>query len=243
MHAQRARRNIHIHVHDHRSIDIGGFVGGFLESQHPRSHGKFAKKGTGSVGGAAKSALKSTAKATAHEIGHTGKADVEALQKHFAPNSPARKSLGNSVRRVASSLPALMKTHFKEEKEKFVDAGHALKHIFTGNKPTSHEVAALTKVAFTVLMSVGGALSHGDPTGSVGHLIAAIAQDVAQHTALEHAGEAGIGLGRFAHHRIRQRTAHAGASTGDAPDEMKLLQDFLERLAKNVESMQLKEPK
>jgi hypothetical protein len=237
---------------------FGGLVGGFIESQHPRSHGKFAKKGTGGgVGAKAKTATKSalgSAKALGKQILSEGRPDFEALKQHFGSEQEARKTVGGKLRHAAKTLPILLKTHLKHMKHEAQAAGGALKKIKSGTKPSAHEVYALGKFAFTVTMSLMS-LAHGDPTGggamhAAGHavggaimgMIQEVVQEAAVHTGVEHAAETSLGLGRFAGHKVKQvikgRQPQAAMAGGDAaPDDFDYsdLQKFLERLADCIE--------
>jgi hypothetical protein len=238
--------------------NYGGLVGGFIESQHPRSHGKFTKKGTGSVGSKAKSATKSAlggAKALGKQLLSEGRPDFEALKQHFGSEQEARKTVSGKLRHAAKTLPILLKTHLKHMKHEAVAAGSALKNIKSGKKPSAHEVYALGKFAFTVTMSLMS-LAHGDPTGggavhAAGHavggaimgMIQEVVQEAAVHTGVEHAAETSLGLGRYAGHKARQlirgreQPRLAMASGDAAPDDFDYsdLQKFLERLADCIE--------
>jgi len=226
-------RHLHLHI---RTTDVGGLVGGFIESQHPRGRGGKFTKGGGATRAA--KAVGRGALAVGKELAGTGKHDYHTLQQHFQPGSEARTGLANKVRKIATSVPQLLKTHVKEQKETVVNAGAALKHIFTGNKPSAKEFTALVKFGSMVGMSVMGAM-HGDPTGSVGHALMAVIEEAAHHTALEHIGELGIGLGRMAHGSLMGRKP-AMAGHDAAPDEQKLLQQYIMKLADNIEKMKLK---
>lgn len=222
-------RHIHLHLKDQ--------AGGFVESQHPRSHGRFAKKGTGTAGKVVKAAgghAKKLATSTLHHIGSTGKEDYEALQKHF--NSGTRRSLGSHIRTVAGALPAWLKTHFHEQKDTVINAGRALRTIAGGSKPSGKEMYDLARFGTMVTMS-GLGLLHGDPTGAVGHAVMGLVQDIAQHTAVEHAAESAAGLGRYAYAKIRGRDQAPNASEDI---EYELLKKYLLRLAENIEKMPVK---
>lgn len=228
-------RHIHFHFNDQ---SYGGLVGGFIEAQHPRSHGRFVKKGSGTGATLKKAGLAARGFATSalRELGSTGKEDYEALKNHFKPHSEARKSLGSHVRTIAGALPAFVKAHYKEQKHTIINAGQALRHIATGNKPTSKQTYALARFGTMVAMTGLGML-HGDPTGMVGHAIVGMVQDIAQHTAIEHAADAAAGVGRYAYAKVR---GHDAANGDDI--EYELLKKFLMHLADNMEKLPVKGP-
>jgi hypothetical protein len=227
----------HIHIYD------------FEEAKHPRGKGgKFSKVAQKGV-----SATKTVTKVAGRELGHFarsfGKEDVELLEKHFKPGSETRKGAANHIKRIATAFPKWLMSQGREEKEKFIHAGKALAKIATGKKPNREEVHSLIKAGTTVGMVAMTIATHGASTilhHGVMVLAQEVAQEVATHTALEHAGTATVGVTRFVHQQVRGRgapqEARAGgdAAFGLSPQEMKLMQDYLMKLAKNMEEMQLK---
>jgi hypothetical protein len=209
--------HVHVHLHDD-----------FEETKHPRGRGgKFARKGAAAAKGGAKR-LTQIAISAAGNFSHE---DFKILQQNLhAPNSAPRKSLGQKVLSIAKTLPSLLKGHLKEEKEKAVHAAGALRAMATGKRPSPEQFKGLRQFGVSILMSAGSMASHGDPTGTVGHLVAALGQELVHHSILEHTAKFGAGATRFAYAKIKG-TKQRGRDA-ESIDDMKLLQDFITTLAK-----------
>lgn len=209
-------RHIHVHLHDD-----------FEEALHPRGHGgKFAAK----AGGVAQRGMT--------QIGHLAQRGGEALahedyhvlREQFAKMSDERKSLSEKIKTIAGTLPALLKTHLREERDHAIHAGHALRALSHGQKPSSEEMKGLRHIGMAVMLSAASMMTHGDPTGSLGHVLAALSGEIVDHTILEHGAKLGAGVGMAAYHHLpwKRMWAH------DADNDEALLRAFIEQLAKAV---------
>jgi DNA topoisomerase-1 len=223
------------HLDDHARADAD-----FDESKHPRAEdGRFGSGG-GGARGAVRSASKKVAskvKGAARSFGHE---DHEVIAHHFSVVRPEDRSrIAHGIHSAARMLPALLKTHLKEEKHNAVHAAGALRAITTGKRPTPEQMKGLKAFGLRVGM-IGGSLAMGDPSGLIHHGVSAalshIGMDAVMHIAGEHALAAMTGLGKA----IGMR-GMAGA-TADAADDMsdedtELLQKFIEELAKALENL------
>jgi hypothetical protein len=218
----------------------------FIEAQHPRGKGgKFAK-----VAAKGAQVAKTATKTVGREVGSFaksfGKEDLELYEKHFSSGSETRRNIAHHMKKIATAFPKWLAGQGREEKEKFYHAGKALVKIATGNKPSRDEVHALIKAGTTIGMVSLTVTSHGlAPLLHHGLVLVGqeVAQEVATHTALEHAGTAAVGLSRFVHKRVRKQPGDAAFADDNfrmSPQEVKLMQDYIMKLAKNMEHMRLK---
>lgn len=224
----------------------------FVEAKHPRGKGgKFAHVASKGV-----TATKQATKRVGHEFGEFaksfGKEDLELYEKHFQPGSETRRTIAGHMKKIATAFPKWLAGQGREEKEKFIHAGKALAKIATGRKPSREEVHSLIKAGTTVCMVAATVATHGAATlAHHGVMILAqeVAQEVATHTAIEHAGTATVGLGRYIGERRKGQQSQPaagdaafGSNQGMSPQEVKLMQEYIMKLAKNMEQMQLKKP-
>jgi phage-related protein (TIGR01555 family) len=192
-----------------------------------------------------------------HAAGEFSKEDYEVLHEHLLPNSPARQGYGRRILNIASTLPALLVNHFKEEYYKFKNAGGALKSLATGHRPSPEQWKGLRQAGLTVALAGAMFMLTGEPTGAaahaaehaaeaavgpaIQHLATEFGGELVNHTIMEHVAKLAAGTARFVF------TAATGASSGhehakDAmpngvgfdPDEIQLLQQFIAELAHNA---------
>jgi hypothetical protein len=219
----------------------------FEEGKHKRDEGgKFSSTGGGGGGGAGATTERSAATQTARPgrmrrmLGNIGKEDYETIKKELPKGSDTRKTWAAHVAGIGRSLPQLLKSHLKDEKDNAIAAAGALKSIATGNKPTSAQLKGLGKLGTRLLLSAGS-FALGDPTGTVGHAMMALAQEVGQHVAFEHAGTALVGAGRAA--MMGGGDQQPGEQPDDlSPEDLALLQKYIEKLAKALLDYEPEDP-
>jgi 8-oxo-dGTP pyrophosphatase MutT (NUDIX family) len=230
-------------------IDFGD-DGVFVESQHPRDPaGRFSEVGAG--GGEASNERRGRIAEMAEAVrekaigavkGFT-EHDYHALKEHLPAGSEARQSWGNHIRAVAKALPQMLKSHLREEKHHAVNAARALHGLTQGRAPSQQEIKSLRTFATRILMSAGSMALTGDPTGTVGHLAAALAQEVAQHVVSEHVIQAVGGGARAVYSHVTAAPQKDQEPDDElSPEDLAILQKFLEELAKAAEQMQIDKP-
>jgi hypothetical protein len=214
------------HFHVHIAYDAAVWK----EEQHPR--GKGGQFGHGGGGGITASSAAWTGRGNTPGTGGGG------LGKTATKHLPAaQKSLGAKLAGVAKSLPAVLKAHGKEQLEQAKHAAGALGSLAHGKKPTPEQRKGLLAFGVSLLLSTASLVTHGDPTGAVGHVAVALGQEFVQHAALEHTAKLAAGGARFVYAAMGGGDAPPvanGPANGFTPAELKLLQDFVATLANTV---------
>jgi len=221
--------------HNHINVNTGRQ---WVESQHPRSHGQFAK----AAGGAAKkagSAITNLGKGLTQE-------DYETIHKHMTANSPLRKKVADGI---IKGIPQILHNMYKEERNNVVGCVQAIKNLKSGQPVTPEQKSAMKKLAFRAVATTVGFL-HGDPSGTVPHVILAFGEELLNHTMIEHGvttAGAGVRAGISGlRHAFGGHALQPGTDGHPFRDDMsiksadwRLLTDFLKRYAQNFASKQL----
>lgn len=237
----------HVHVHV-RTGDA------FEESKHPRGQpgnkGEFAKGRGGGKLSRAKAAVETAAKRTELAAKNFSKEDYTILKNNLlSPHSEPRKKAAHVIRGFAKSVPQLVKSHLREEKHKVLGAAGALRSMAKGQKPTPAELKGLRQFSVSVVISSVSFVAHGDPTGTIGHLLGALAQEFAGHAMMEHGAKTAVGVGRAAVSAVRggKKSPAPGRrykelvhdADGLSDEDYGLLSDYLNTLADKVESAKI----
>jgi hypothetical protein len=168
-----------------------------------------------------------------------GAEEAHAIHAQLSKIDPEhRAKLAHNIRAVAKSVPSLLKGKWKEEVQHAKHAAHGLRALATGNRPSPEQIKGLRNFAVRILMTAGS-VAVGDPTGSVGHLAAAFGQEAVQHVVVEHALKTMVGGGMVAARKAfgPSRDAEPNGADEELSDEdLKLLQQFAEAIAKAIEN-------
>jgi hypothetical protein len=223
---------------------MGDMALDFEESKIKRDPGgKFSATGGGggakSEGGLASRAVA----ATRRGLRRFSRQDYDAIKSALPKGGEARKSWASHVAGIGKALPQLLKTHLKEEKENAIDAGGALKAMAQGNRPSPKQFKGLTRFGTRLLLSAASMALTGDPTGTVGHAAVALTQEIGQHVALEHFAKLGLGTARvFAGGGDATPNGPNGAETEVSPEDIELLQKYIEELMQALLDYEPEEP-
>lgn len=209
----------------------------WLSSKHPRGHlgnaGQFAKKGASAAHAAFHGAMKH-AKGVVHRFGHE---DYQALNAHFKHVKPAHRSaVSHHLRTMAKTVPQMLKSHAKEEREHMLHAVKALRSLTKGQKPTPEQFRGLRSVGLRALMT-SASMALGDPTGTLGHLAAHFSQEIVQHVVIEHALKLFTGAGMAA---IKGAVSSPQKDSDEESDEA-LAERFLLAVAQAVDDLDEKQ--
>ena len=137
---------------------------------HPNSKYAKALRKTQEMGGSVK---KRIARLNADQRKMFGRGDHK-------PGSKERRKFGEFMKDKANGVV----TALKHEVEEWKDAGSAVKKIFTGGKPTEHEIHALKTVAIHAAMVVVPMAITGGLSGGIGSAAKGIGLHLLEHTAL-----------------------------------------------------------
>lgn len=175
--------------------------------------------------------------------------DMKVFEEgHHRANSEARKTWGKSILNTGKTLGNWLKAHGKHRVHNAKAAAGCVKTALTpGQKTTPEQRKELYKFTFGIAVSAFGAVTHGDPTGTAAHIAWELAQEFSMEFVQHTVGETAItGGGGYFRHRLQVRArGRMQMAGGDAayqgnddltPEEMQLLQEYLERFAKYVVS-------
>ncbi len=193
----------------------------FKESDHNRdSDGKFASMGA----------------ASKHFIKQFHHHDYEIIQRHFGKTgSTERKTLAH---RMMSAAPELVKAHFREEKGKAINAANAMKSLALGRRPSPDELRGLRQFGLSMALSTASFLTHGDPTGAVGHVATEFLSAIVEHTILEHGAKVGAGSAHAVYTALRQKLARRDDADGD---DYGMLLNFVDHIIDAIENAEIEE--
>jgi hypothetical protein len=140
------------------------------------------------------------------------------------PGSPTRRSFGQALKDKAKGARNAIMHGLKHEVHTFKTAGVAVKNIFSGKKLEKEEKKALIsvgiKVASTALFAgFGGAAAHG-----IGSFAAHVGMELIPHAVAE---TIVVGVGR------------ASLFAGADGDDERMLGDFMDAVADNMENMEI----
>jgi len=210
------------HAHDALGLDD------FVESKHPRDRGGRFARVAGAVGGKLSGAVRGFTHHDTHILRNS---------LHRA-NSQPRRHLGYQVAAIGKSLPKLMASHLREEKEHAVHAAGALRAMVNRVPMTPEQKKGLQSFGVRLLMTAGSMAAFGEPTGTVAHLAESIAHEITQHVIGEHAIQLGAAAARVGGGSILNRITRRGQTDampelGDLSEaDYALLQEFIAHLAK-----------
>jgi hypothetical protein len=227
----------------------------WVEGDHPRSPAGTSAGGQFQGGGGEARAEGAAARREAEAGREEGKGNVvqrgvravksfgaeeaHAIHSQLAKIDPEhRKKLGHNIRAVAKSIPSLLRGKWKEEAAHAKHAAHGLRALASGQRPSPEQMKGLRNIAVRILMTAGS-VAVGDPTGSVGHLATAFAQEAVQHVVAEHAIKTMIGGGMVAGRKLMGAQKDQAPPSDDVEltdEDMNLLQQFAEAIAKSIES-------
>jgi hypothetical protein len=202
-----------------------------------------------------KAAVAKAAGKVTEPVSKFGKEDYHIIREQVhAISSHDRSRMSKAMHVVAKSVPKLVAAHFREQKDDFVGAAGALRALVSGKRPSKAQLHGLKATGRTVLlagfmMAATGGVGHAaEPLLHAGGVVtsamlakvgAAIAvelgNETVQHVILEHAAAIVSGAGRYAKHKLMGD--EAGGPTTLPDDDMALLQQYAEAIAKSFETL------